>query len=156
MKIEQIRLKASDAQNIKFIKAYDRMRNLIIELNNREIPSSVITEINTEIKVINTFSGTDGKKIKLIKKGYARVLKLIEDEQQLVAKNHYRNYWMTMGIAFGVPLGTVFSSSTGNYGLIGVGIPIGMAIGVAYGTKLDKKAEKEGRQLNLLADSEAF
>jgi hypothetical protein len=32
---------------------------------------------------------------------------------------------------------------------LGVGLPIGMAMGMAIGTDMDKKAFKEGRQIDL-------
>ncbi len=57
---------------------------------------------------------------------------------------------MSLGMAaFGLPLGVVFGSSTGNMGLLGIGLPIGMVIGMGVGSKMDKKAFEEGRQLDL-------
>ncbi|MDQ1162310.1 hypothetical protein QE422_002678 [Chryseobacterium sp. SORGH_AS 447] len=34
-------------------------------------------------------------------------------------------------------------------GFIGIGLPIGMSIGIAVGTLMDKKAQTEGRQLDV-------
>ena len=51
--------------------------------------------------------------------------------------------------AFGIPLGVAFGTSAGNMGLLGVGLPIGMVIGMAVGSDMDKKAFKDGKQLDL-------
>jgi hypothetical protein len=42
-------------------------------------------------------------------------------------------------------------TALGNMGFIGVGIGMGLAIGIAIGTDMDKKARKEGRQLDFEA-----
>ena len=51
--------------------------------------------------------------------------------------------------ALGLPLGLIYGLSMGNLGLIGIGLSIGMAMGIVLGTKMDKKAQKEGRQLDV-------
>ena len=67
-----------------------------------------------------------------------------------MTKNHYRNTWLALGMAaFGIPLGVAFGTSSGNMGLIGIGLPIGMVIGMAVGSGMDKKAVESGRQLDL-------
>jgi hypothetical protein len=57
---------------------------------------------------------------------------------------------MALGIAvYGVPLGLAFGVSLDNMAFLGIGIPIGLAIGIGVGNGMDKKALKEGRQLDL-------
>lgn len=86
---------------------------------------------------------------KQIRKTQASILKLIEKELKLVARNHYRNTWLAIGMAaFGIPLGVVFGKSLGNMGLLGIGLPIGMVIGIAVGSVMDKKAFEAGKQLD--------
>jgi hypothetical protein len=46
-------------------------------------------------------------------------------------------------------MGTALGLSLGNMGLLGLGLPVGMFIGLAMGARMDKKAEEEGRQLNI-------
>jgi hypothetical protein len=87
---------------------------------------------------------------KQIKKTQSSILKLIEKELKLVTKNHYRNTWLAVGMAaFGLPLGAALGTSLGDIGLLGLGLPIGMVIGMAVGSGMDKKAFKDGKQLNL-------
>ena len=156
MQIEQLKIKKSANQYKRLEKAYSMFQNLLIALDKKGISTDVLGVINVDIRLLNSFLGTDKEKAKALRKTYAKILKLIEKELKLVTKNHYRNLWMALGMAFGVPFGTVFSSILNNYAFIGIGIPIGMAIGIAYGTTLDKNAEKEGRQLELVCDLEVF
>ena len=39
---------------------------------------------------------------------------------------------MAIGIAMFLPIGFMLATTTGNPGLIGVGIPIGMAVGMGF------------------------
>jgi len=156
MEIQSLRLRSSNIENIKLVKAINRIQRLIVSLNMRGMSSEIIAIVNTDIKRLNAFLDNDRKTTKAINKVYSKVLKLIENELKLVTKNHYRNLWMVLGMCFGIPFGTIFSTVLNNYGFIGIGLPIGMAVGIAYGTTLDKKAEKDGRQLDVICDSEFF
>jgi len=99
---------------------------------------------------LNTFSGSEKARRKLIKKKQWNILKRVEKELQLVTKNMYRNRWMAIGMAvFGVPLGAAFGILMGNMAFVGIGIPIGMVIGMSIGAAMDKKAQEENRQLDL-------
>ncbi len=74
----------------------------------------------------------------------------MEKELKIVPRNYYRTTWMVIGMAaFGIPMGAAFGASLGNMAFIGIGLPIGMAIGISVGMGMDKKALKEGRQLDL-------
>ena len=112
--------------------------------------NSVIETINKDILEINTSKENSKKFRTLIKKKQLKIAQLLEKKMNLVTKNHYRNIWLSLGMAaFGIPLGVSFGASLGNMGLLGVGLPIGMLIGMAIGKKKDEKAQKEGRQLNI-------
>ena len=155
MQIEKLKKKYSTTQNPKLAKAYYKIENLIDALQKKEVSQGVWDVINTDIKIINAFIGTEKALIKALKKTVVKILRFVEKELEYVSKHHYRNQWMALGIGvLGVVFGTVFSSALGNYSFMGIGIPIGMAIGMAYGTTLDKKAEEEGRQLDLVCESE--
>lgn len=131
-------------------KKYIQFKNLIDELDKKELPAKVAEKINAHIEFVNSIPDTDpklGKKVKLVQ---TNILKLLEKELKIVTKNHYRNMWLAVGMsAFGIPLGVVFGLLMDNMGLLAIGIPIGMVIGIAYGTKLDKKAQENENQLDV-------
>ena len=150
MKIEKLIVKNGFIKNLKLEKAIKKMENLIKELTKKEIPLEIIGEINSDIKKLNTFSGTDKELLKILKKSYCKILNILEKKLKIVPKDHYRNLWLAIGISiFGVVFGSVLSTSLNDYSFIGIGIPIGMAIGIAVGTNLDKKAAEEGKQLDV-------
>jgi hypothetical protein len=127
-----------------------QFENLIAALEKREIFPSVVSAVNNEIEDLNTFSGSDKDFTKRLKKNQNKIIQLLEKEMKLVPINYYRNIWLPLGMAaFGIPIGVVFGSVNGNMGLLGIGIPIGLAIGIGIGTSMDKKALKEGRQLEV-------
>ena len=126
---------------------YSQFGELINHLNKRELPSEIISSINGDIEIINSFTNSEKELRKLISKTQSRLITLLEKELKLVTKNHYRNTWMAVGMAaFGLPIGIVFGTNLGN---MGIGLPMGMLIGMAVGSRMDKKAYDEGRQLDL-------
>lgn len=150
MEIKELKKRPSIDQNKKLISAYAQFDQLLTELKKKELPEEIIKSINNGIDQINSVSESENELRKQIRKTQSVILKLIEKELKLVTKNHYRNTWLALGMAaFGIPLGVAFGTSSGNMGLIGIGLPIGMVIGMAVGSDMDKKAVKSGRQLDL-------
>ncbi|OAQ39334.1 hypothetical protein A5893_10645 [Pedobacter psychrophilus] len=113
--------------------------------------------INDSITVINT-SPLIEKDLKiLVFKRQTAILKLLQKELKIVPKNHYQTLWMLFGFtAFGLPIGVAFGFLMDNMGLLGIGLPIGMGIGIVVGLLLDKKALKEGRQLDVVIKNLSF
>ena len=149
MKIVDLNTKQNIGQNTKLNKALSQFQNLLKQLRKRELPHNIIVSINKEVIELNNLLVSEKELKKRVKKSQCNITKSLEKELNIVTKNHYRNYWLAIGMAaFGIPFGTAFGAILGNMGLLGVGLPIGMAIGIAYGTTLDKKAFDEGRQLN--------
>ncbi len=148
MIIIELKERLNIEDNSKLNKTYLQLKKLLIELANRELPDTMIVSINKEIEALN-FNTDLGKEFKKqIKKKQCNILKSLEKEHKIVAKNHYRNLWMAVGMAaFGLPFGVAFGSILGNMAFLGIGLPIGMVIGMAVGTGMDKKAFEEGRQL---------
>lgn len=128
---------------------YLLLQELLLELEQKEVPEDIIEDLNKELDKIN-FSLNSGETIKTrLYKGRSRILELLEKKLELVPKNHYRNRWLALGIAaFGIPLGTVFSITLDNFAFISIGFPFGLALGLSIGTSLDKKAQENGKQLD--------
>lgn len=144
--LKEISIPSEEKRLKKYFSCY---KELVNELKTRNIEASIISEINGQIDTINN-SSKDFKSLrKYILKSRNKVLKALEKKHKIVAKNYYRNIWMAIGMAaFGIPIGVAVGTAMGNIALMGAFLPIGMAIGIAVGISMDKKAEKEGRQLN--------
>jgi len=152
MKITFTELKNFDSSSFsdKQKKTIEQLKRLLQLLTEREIPEEVVAQINQEIEQLNSFQGSAKNTFVQIRRSYLKILRIIEKELKLVPKNHYRNTWMILGMSiFGVPMGVALSVPSGNFGLLGAGLPIGMGIGIAVGTAMDKKAEQNNRQLDL-------
>ena len=154
MEIKDIDKKSDIGKDKKLMSKFNDIEKLINELKKRKVPSEIANSVNQDIENINSFVGSNKDLLKQLRKAQSGIIKLIEKKLKLVAKNHYRNMWLVVGMAaFGIPFGVVFGVSLGNMAFLGIGIPIGipigMAIGIAIGTGMDKKAYEEGRQLDL-------
>jgi hypothetical protein len=136
-------------QSEKIEKQTQKFQQLIKLLEAKEISDAVLNAINEEIEKVNQSESKKSLSAQLAK-SFQNILKIAEKELNLVAKNHYRNTWLAIGMsAFGIPLGVVFGASLSNYGFIGIGLPIGLAIGIAIGSKKDQEAQEQGRQLDI-------
>lgn len=151
MKIEILNKRINSEQNLKVKKAFIKLERLIEALNKKGIPEDNVVVINADIKMINSFSGTEKELIKLLKKTYDKLLIFIQKELNLVKKSHYQNSWMAYGMLAGVFLSTVFGNfyelERGNS--VAMGISIGMLIGLLAGRYRDNIARRDGQQLNL-------
>ena len=151
MEIYELKEKNGISDNVKLNRIYIQFQEILKELRKKELPEKIIELINQKIDELNSTSCTDKELKKLFKKKQAKIIELLEKETKIVPKNHYRNLWLAVGMsAFGLPLGVVFGLTVmNNIAFLGAGIPIGMVIGIALGSEMDKKALKEGRQLDL-------
>lgn len=117
-------------------------------MSNRALNDDVVLVINDKITSINSFSNLDNQFSKQLKSAQLKILELIEKQQKLATKNHYRNLWLALGVGtIGVPIGVVIGSITGNMAFIGIGIPIRFGIGIAIGTMMDNKLKGQGKLL---------
>jgi len=148
MNIIELKERPGIQQHIKLHQAYLQLQTFLHELNKRSIPNNVAQPINATILNLNTIAdATTGLK-KAIHKAQSNIIKLVVKELKIVPRSYYRNMWFAVGMtAFGLPIGVIFGMSMGNIGLMAVGLPLGMLIGAIIGTSMDKKAAKEGRQL---------
>ena len=150
MSIIELKERGSIIQKEKLNRIYIQFRELLEELRKRELPAAIIKSINQDIEELNLTSLTGERLGKVAKQKQRKIIKLLEKELKIVPKNHYRNLWLVLGLCvFGIPIGVVYGHITHHNGMMGIGLPIGMGIGICLGFWLDKKATKEGRQLNV-------
>ena len=125
---------------------------LLVAIGKLDLPPSVVGALNLKIEAINQMQGTEKEYRKALVNTEYKILKFLEKEHKIVPKNHYQKTWLALGMAlFGIPIGVAMGAALGNMGFIGVGIGMGLAIGIATGSAMDKKALKEGRQLEFEA-----
>ena len=149
MKLHEL-IHRTDNEDLKLNESYAQFNKLLIELEKRELPDEIVVSINKDVDEINSTTNSGNKLNKQIKQRLERIIKLLEKDLKLVPRNYYRNTWMALGMAvFGIPMGVAFGTSLGNMAYLGLGLPIGLAIGTGVGDGMDKKALKEGRQLDL-------
>lgn len=140
------------SENLKAYNAYHQLNQLLNALQKKELPNETIDLINNEIEQLNSKPVIDKHFVKSTIEKQNRIIKLLEKKHKIVPINYYKKQWMLLGMsAFGIPMGLVISSTTGNFGMLTIGIPVGMAIGVALGSRMDKEAFHEGRQLDFEA-----
>ena len=150
MKIDKPTTTQDLESNPRLKRLFLQLEQLIEEINKREIPDEVTALLNKDIQELNTSTATNGSYMRLVKSKQGLILKNLEKHLKIVPINYYRNIWLAVGMtAFGLPFGTLLGFLTKNMGLIGIGLPLGVAIGSVIGINADKKAEKEGRQLNI-------
>jgi len=139
-----------DIEDFKFNEIYSQFTRLLIELGKRKLPDEIVISINNDIDEINSIINIGNELRKQVKQRLQRIIKLLEKDLKLVPRNYYRSMWMAKGMAvFGIPMGAAFGTSLGNMAFLGIGFPIGLAIGFGFGDGMDKKALKEGRQLDI-------
>ena len=150
MEFKKIEKKPNIDQDQKLMDKFDGFEKLINELEKKEVPPDIVNSINRDIDEINSFSGSGKDLLKQFRKTQSGIIKMLEKELKLVTKNHYRNMWLAVGMsAFGIPIGVIIWVIADNPGLLAIGIPIGMGIGIAVGIAMDKKANENGKQLDV-------
>lgn len=150
MDVKELNKRDLTDSNKSLFNTFDQFDRLLAELRKRNMPEDILSVINKEIEVINSVADSEKRLRKQIRNSQTKILRLLEKELKLVSVNYYRNTWLAVGMAaFGIPLGAAYGSITGNMAFIGIGLPIGMVLGMAFGAGMDKKALKEGRQLDI-------
>lgn len=150
MKINSLNIEKESFEDHKLHYAKEQFVKLIQEIDKQKLPDDSIEFINDKIKVLNSISATDKSYRELLRKTQSEVLKMLEKQHKIVSKNHYLNKWLLVGMnAVGLPIGAALGISLNNIALLGIGLPIGMIYGYFVGKRLDKKAQTEGRQLDI-------
>ena len=136
--------------NAKLKERYLKFENLLNELRKRGLSGEIVDSINKEIDAVNSIPDAGSQFSKAIKDKHYRIIQMLEKKLKLVPRGFYKNMWMGVGMAaFGIPIGIAFGSSLGNMSYLAMGIPLGMILGMAVGSGMDKKAQQEGRQLEV-------
>ncbi len=138
MKITDTTRRPDVEQGTPLAAQYDSFEQMINEVQEKELPSPIITSINKEIIALNTFLDSDKELLEHLKKTQDSILKMLEPELDLKPKNRYRSLILVLGI--GVLAG--FTSSVLDFDL-GIGITLGMIVGLTIGIRLDNKASKK-------------
>lgn len=151
MKTEYLIRSENSIQNLKLLVAYQKLEDLFDALDKKEMDEEHLLFINSEIKLLNLFAGSDKDLIKHLKKSYTRILSFIEKELKLVRKHHYQNKWMVFGMVGGVFISYLFKAIdySATWNSIGFAISMGLIAGLLAGKNRDKKAKSLGQQLEL-------
>ena len=150
MKFIELRKRLSFYQDERLSQGYENLENLLEELTGKEIPQPLVLAINEHILLINSFSGTDAKLVKELRKSRNEILSTLQKELQVVPRNYYQRMWVAIGItAFGLPMGVVFGVILDNLACMSLALPMGLLFGIIVGSTLDKKAMMSGKQLDI-------
>ncbi|GHT98716.1 hypothetical protein FACS1894142_5410 [Spirochaetia bacterium] len=151
MDIIELKEKEGIFENEKSRRIFDQYQKLLNELRKKELPHKIIESANQDIDDLNSTSFTGKELKKMFKRKQGKLIELLEKELKIVPKNYYRNRWLAGGMfIFGLPIGFLFGLILfEDQSLISIGLPVGMSIGICFGSIMDKKAFKEGRQLDV-------
>ncbi|MBS3737586.1 hypothetical protein [Mesohalobacter halotolerans] len=150
MKLESLQKRSKTEDHPKALKQFQKFEKLLDSLSQKELPKSVLDDINQQVDSLN-LSQVDTKTYhKDLRKSYNDILKLLKKELKIVPKHYYRNMWLAVGMSsFGLPIGVGFGLAFDNMAFLAIGLPIGMSIGMAFGSGMDNKAKEEGKQLDI-------
>jgi ABC-type oligopeptide transport system substrate-binding subunit len=138
------------ANNSKWIASYDQLRLYLNLLEKKSISTDLVAAINVEIEELNSIADQDEKLPKMIRKKQYKIVRLVEKKHKIVPQKYYRNMWFLLGASvIGLPLGILSNALSSNIDTLGLGPLLGMLLGMALGAVMDKKALKEGRQLEV-------
>jgi len=149
MKVIELNEIEHTGSEIKIGGIYFQLVAILKELTRKDLESYLILKIHLELRPLNSSVLSDSELKKLLKLKQTRILKLVEKEHKIIAKNHYRILLMVLGMSsFGFPIGLASRISMGNIGFMGLGLTIVMFLRLTIGSGLYKKAAKEGRKLD--------
>src|SRR5690606_35419909 len=97
---------------------YSQLDQLISLLRNQELGNEYVDWLNDCIQEINATSD-DIKELKqVVYEKQNEILRLLEDELNLVPRKHYQNRWMLIGMVFiGIPTGILVGYTLKNIDL---------------------------------------
>ena len=156
MEIIELQLTENLSNGTKLNKSITQLRALLRAIKEKELPTEIAGIINQDVEELNATSLKRDDLRKHINLKVKKILSMLKKELKVVPKKHYQHRWQGFGIYFGLEMGLLgliiwlisdFSLSVVSI-FLGTGLCIGQAVGLVAGTRKDKKALKEGRQLN--------
>jgi len=133
----------------KMKKAASRYARMLNALRLKEVNAEVRDKINSFTSDLNE-QATVPSVSRKINRSYAKALSILEKQHGYIPPKTHFVRWMAIGMAaFGTPLGVIMGLILDNMAFLGVFIGVGLAIGLSVGLSLDKKAESEGKVLDV-------
>ena len=127
------------------VKIYNKFIGILRSLEKREFSPHQIEMIEKELTILNLKQPTKNRK-RYIRKKLGEFVKYLESDYSIILEGHYANLGLTMGLVFGVAIGTaIFRDGGGS----STGLCFGMLIGYAIGMYMDKEAAKQNQVLKI-------
>lgn len=140
--LQRLKSKASDKREVKI---YQKFIVVLDGVENRKLPTSQRELIEEKLTSLELENNPKNRK-KHIRKKLNEFIHYLESEFSFVLKGHYANYGISIGMVFGISIGTgIFNGSDG----IALGMCFGICIGYIIGIQMDKRAAKQNQVLNL-------
>ncbi|MFK7901029.1 MAG: hypothetical protein AB8B61_09770 [Cyclobacteriaceae bacterium] len=124
-------------------RIYQKFILVLTGLENRDLPRNQVDLIEQELAILDLKQQTKNRK-KYIRQRLNEFLKYIDTAFSFVLKGHYANYGLSLGMVFGLALGTAVFRDSGSST---TGMCIGMFIEYIIGQYMDTEAAKNNRVL---------
>lgn len=135
-----------DAQKKNLKTWLSNNERIIKAVSEKEVPYHDVSELLSALDQILNEELKAGK----LRSFYSRFMMFVAKKYAYVPPKHYTNQWMAVGMAaFGLPFGVIFALAIDNLAFMSIGLPLGLPIGLAIGAAKDKKAQEEGKVLNM-------
>lgn len=127
------------------VKLYEKFIGVLTALEQKECSEDQRDLIEKKLEILDLDQETKHRK-KIIKKGYSEFVGYLQTEFSWILKDYYANYGLSIGMVFGLALGTSIFRDSGSSA---TGMCFGMLIGYFIGQNMDKKAAKENKVLSV-------
>ena len=156
MEITELQLTENLSNGTKLNKSITQLRALLRAIKEKELPTETVGIINQDVEELNATSLKRDDLRKHINQSVKKILSMLKKELKVVSKNHYQHRWQGFGLYFALEMGLIgfiiWLLTDVPFAivviLLGAGNVTGMAAGLLIGKYKDKKAQREGRQLN--------
>lgn len=130
-------------KNEKLSQKVDKLNAALQDLEHKNLPPALHTQIKEEIEALNAFAGTPEEHLAQMKSASSRIAKLLQEELGLYKKGHYQRQGATFGLMLGVLAWLL------NFVSFGVGPLWGLMLGILVGSAKDNQLKKEDKMIDL-------